>query len=91
MGGSLLLAHLASGVGAQYGRSAGSPVSVALLAGCGGLDVREFLSKYLPIGEYRTQHWMDYDHRGAWLIPVCVGAAFLAVWVPFFLVVPHGL
>lgn len=49
--------------------------------------MREFLSKFLPIGEYHPKHWMDHDHRGAWLVPVCVGAAFLAMWVPFFLVV----
>jgi len=49
--------------------------------------VRNFLSKYLPIGEYTPTHVFDYDHRGDWLIPVCLGAAFLAMWVPLFLVV----
>lgn len=55
---------------------------------CGWMcSVRNFLSKYLPIGEYTPTHVFDYDHRGDWLIPVCLGAAFLAMWVPLFLVV----
>ena len=49
--------------------------------------MRDFLSKYLPLGSYTPKHVLGYDHRGDWLIPVCMAACFLAVWIPLFLAV----
>jgi len=46
------------------------------------------LRRLLPIGPYTPKHLLDYDKRGAWLIPVCllvgVGGPYLyVVWVVF--------
>lgn len=49
--------------------------------------MRNFLRRILPLGPYTPKHWLDTDHRGAWLIPVCMATCFLAMWVPLFLAV----
>lgn len=43
-----------------------------------------WLRRLLPLGPHRPRHWLDTDTRGAWLVPVCLGVAFLGVWGPVF-------
>lgn len=55
--------------------------------GSAGEWMISFLRRLLPIGEHRPKHWLDTDHRGSWLIPVCMAVCVLAVWGPLFLAV----
>ena len=47
-------------------------------------NLLHLLHRLLPIGPYTPKHWLDTDHRGAWLIPLCL---FVGVGVPYLCVV----
>jgi hypothetical protein len=52
-----------------------------------GAEKPSLLRRLFPIGEYRYTHWLDTDRRGAWLVPVCMGVCFLAIYGPIFILV----